>query len=318
MSRARVVVILSFVHTSGAAREARADDSMTTAETLFQQSRALVDAGRYAEACPKARGELQAGARGRDAVQSRGLLRARWANGRARTPRSSGREHRARGPASSNASGARRSAPARSSLALAKLRFLVSAPAPGLEVRVDDAIVEKTTWSEALPVDPGAHRVRASAPGRTAFELAIDVEGGARHRGHHPGARRRRTSRPVVAPPPAPAATSCHAKTICAHRGRRRRRRSRGRRGSRARWRSRSARSAEMRLPFGRLSLPLSDRGRRLGVELGEHARQRVDGGLHRGRRRRRRSRGALVHRTVRAHARLCNRPAACAFEWSF
>ena len=54
---------------------------------------------------------------------------------------------------------------------LARVRLEVTAPAPGLEVRIDDVLVEKTAWSEAFPIDPGEHRgVSASAPSHRAWE----------------------------------------------------------------------------------------------------------------------------------------------------
>jgi hypothetical protein len=53
---------------------------------------------------------------------------------------------------------------------LARVRLVVRATAPGLEVYVDETLVDKATRSEAFPIDPGLHRIRASAPGRTPWE----------------------------------------------------------------------------------------------------------------------------------------------------
>jgi hypothetical protein len=49
--------------------------------------------------------------------------------------------------------------------------------APGLSVKRDGHEVGKELWGTGIPVDPGEHRVEASAPGREAWSAAVQVEG---------------------------------------------------------------------------------------------------------------------------------------------
>jgi hypothetical protein len=52
-----------------------------------------------------------------------------------------------------------------------------AAEVPGLEVRRDDVIVGRAQWGVSIPVDPGMHRIRASAPNYEAWEQEVDVKG---------------------------------------------------------------------------------------------------------------------------------------------
>lgn len=63
---------------------------------------------------------------------------------------------------------------------LPKLRVVVARPAPGLAVRVDGALVSPLAYGLELPVDPGAHEVSASAPGRLPFRARASIAAGAR------------------------------------------------------------------------------------------------------------------------------------------
>jgi hypothetical protein len=56
---------------------------------------------------------------------------------------------------------------------------LVLAVPPGIaEVKRDGELVGQGQWSTPIPVDPGTHRVSASAPGKKPFEGSIDVREG--------------------------------------------------------------------------------------------------------------------------------------------
>jgi hypothetical protein len=57
---------------------------------------------------------------------------------------------------------------------LTKITIVVSPEArvPGLEVRRDGEVVGEGQWGVALPVDPGPHEIRATAPGRTEFRTS--------------------------------------------------------------------------------------------------------------------------------------------------
>lgn len=51
------------------------------------------------------------------------------------------------------------------------------AAVPGLEVRRDGIAVGRPMWGSAIPVDPGAHRLRVLAPGKRAWESPFEVSG---------------------------------------------------------------------------------------------------------------------------------------------
>lgn len=61
---------------------------------------------------------------------------------------------------------------------LARLAIVVSEAVgqlPGLSVRRDGIPVGRPIWGTAVPVDPGAHRVRVVATGKRAWESSVDV-----------------------------------------------------------------------------------------------------------------------------------------------
>ncbi|MCA9623530.1 MAG: hypothetical protein KC731_31125 [Myxococcales bacterium] len=59
---------------------------------------------------------------------------------------------------------------------LARLRVVVEGPGPdGLEVVDDATILPSPLWGSARAVDPGTHRIRASAPGHLPFEATVDA-----------------------------------------------------------------------------------------------------------------------------------------------
>ena len=148
---------------------ALADDSVQSAEALFQEARVLVEKGDYAAACPK----LEASQKLEPAVGTQFNLADCFEHvGRtasayalfgqvARIARSAGKFERER-------SAKERAAALEPKLA--RVRLDVKAPAPGLEVRIDDVPVDKAAWAEPFPIDPGEHRVSASAPSRGTWE----------------------------------------------------------------------------------------------------------------------------------------------------
>jgi hypothetical protein len=60
-----------------------------------------------------------------------------------------------------------------------RLTVVVPADAPpGTEVRVDDALVETSSLTHALPLDPGHHTIAASAPGDVPFRTGVTLAEG--------------------------------------------------------------------------------------------------------------------------------------------
>ncbi|MBX3186414.1 MAG: tetratricopeptide repeat protein [Labilithrix sp.] len=155
---------------------ARADEASPTAESLFQEARNLVDAGRYAEACPK----LEQSQKLDPAVGTQFNLADCYEHiGRTATAHALfaevARIARAAGKFEREKSAKERAAALEPRLARVDVR--VDAPAPGLEVEIDGAAFDLKS-AGAVPIDPGAHKVRARAPNRVAWESDLDaVEG---------------------------------------------------------------------------------------------------------------------------------------------
>jgi hypothetical protein len=166
---ASALSIACIIHVIATTRPARADDTNASAEELFQQARALVDAGKYAEACPK----LERSQKLDPAVGTQFNLADCWEHvGRTASA------YETFGQVASIARAAgkfERERSARERIAaleprLARVRLVVNATAPGLELRIDDLAIDKARWTGAFPIDPGPHVVRATAPGRLPFE----------------------------------------------------------------------------------------------------------------------------------------------------
>jgi hypothetical protein len=159
------------------AADSRADDR-AMAEELFQEARALVEENRYEEACPKLeesqRLDPAVGTEfnladcyehvGRTASAYRTFLDV------AAIARAAGKFEREKGA---------RERAAALEPRLPRVRLRIAAPAPGLEVRIDDEVVTKDTWKEAIFVDPGRREVSATAPSRLPWAQTITASEGA-------------------------------------------------------------------------------------------------------------------------------------------
>lgn len=163
------------------ARGARAQErDPAAAQALFDQAQALVDAKRYAEACPKLaesqRLDPGIGTQFHLAAcyEHEGKLASAWAAFLEVASLSTATGQEARAKASSR----------RASLLAPRLpRLRVTVPpasrAAGLEITRDDVLVGEAQWELALPLDPGAHRIEVTAPGRRAFATALTATEGA-------------------------------------------------------------------------------------------------------------------------------------------
>jgi hypothetical protein len=148
-----------------------------TAQALFYEARALMRDKKYAQACPKLEESLRLdygmGTEFNlaDCNEKIGKIAAAWSGfinvaAAAGAQNQAQRERVARDRA--------RQIEGR----LPKLVIEVASPAPGLEVRRDNVILGSAVWGTAAPVDPGAHRIVASAPGRVPFDVTVTtVEG---------------------------------------------------------------------------------------------------------------------------------------------
>jgi hypothetical protein len=155
---------------------ARADDK-ATAQQLFQEGKTLMAAGKVADACPKfaSAAELSPTPGVRlnlgDCYDKLGRTASAWAKYD---------EARALAERASDAAAADL---ARSRLAAVKprLSYLAVKVSPdaaaiaGLEIARDGDSVPQSSWGTSLPVDPGDHQVKATAPGRAPWATTVSV-----------------------------------------------------------------------------------------------------------------------------------------------
>jgi hypothetical protein len=149
-------------------------------ETLFQEGRRLMDAGKYAEACPK----LQESQRldpgtgtllnlGR-CLKEAGKPASAWvtfneAVASARAENRADRVALAQGEIKKLED------------TMPRLSVVVppEADVQGLSIHVDEATISPAARGVASPVDPGDHRISASAPGRKTWTNTVSVRPGA-------------------------------------------------------------------------------------------------------------------------------------------
>jgi len=160
------------------ATSARAQgDGSAMAETLFREGRRLMDQKRFDDACPKlaeshrmdpATGTLLALAL---CHEGQGKTASAWAEysdaaARARAEGNKSREDAAR----------QRAAALEANLSRLTIRVAnESASLEGLEIRRDGVVQPKASWGMSVPVDPGDHRIEASAPGRKPLRLEVKI-----------------------------------------------------------------------------------------------------------------------------------------------
>jgi hypothetical protein len=174
MLRIHCPLALAVVFAGGAAHAQPTPVDVTAAQTLFDDAKELMKVGRYDEACRKLE-ESQGLDRGGGTMvalalcyEAQGRLGSAWtewnlALSDARSAHRADRE--------SMASEHVRALDKR----MPRLRVLVAARTGGLEVRQDGVRVPDALWGTAVPIDPGEHRLEASAPGRRAWSTSIQV-----------------------------------------------------------------------------------------------------------------------------------------------
>jgi len=151
-----------------------AQSNAPMSEALFQEAKRLIAVGNYAEACPKLEESyrldpgtgtlLNLGV----CYEKTGRTAKAWAkfNEAASSARREGRADRFR-MATDHAKALEPT--------LSRLTVAVAAGAEvsGLEVRVDDTVLGKASWGFAMPYDPGAHQVTATAPGKKQYRASV-------------------------------------------------------------------------------------------------------------------------------------------------
>ncbi|WP_438014835.1 hypothetical protein WMF18_28605 [Sorangium sp. So ce315] len=169
-----VAALLSLA--AGVARAQPSAERAAAAEALFREGRELVAQGKLAEACPKfaASQRLDPGYGTQwnlaDCLERLGRTASAWAAFREAADMA-GRS----GQAEREAKATRRAADLEKRLE--RLAVTVSAPADGLVVRRNGAVLDAGAWGAPLPVDPGKHRVEATAPGKKPFSVEAQTAG---------------------------------------------------------------------------------------------------------------------------------------------
>jgi serine/threonine-protein kinase len=159
----------------GAHEKIEADKA--AAEALFQQGRALMEAGRTAEACPKfaesARLDVAAGTvlNLAECYEAVGRFASAWTRYKELDVLATrlGQTARARHAQDKVAQLEPR---------LAYLTLEVSKPVAGLSVRHGDTELGRGAWGVRLPVDPGLQVIVVSAPGYQAWRKEVMIKGG--------------------------------------------------------------------------------------------------------------------------------------------
>jgi hypothetical protein len=155
--------------------EPSADDK-ALATLLFQEARALMSGGQFAEACPKLQESQRLDPGGGTILnlamchEREGRLARSWSEFKEAllTARRDGRPDRELEAANQVAALEPR---------LSRLTIVVPAGAQvgGLLVERDGGEVNPGAWSTAIPIDGGAHVVRATAPGRDPFVMTVII-----------------------------------------------------------------------------------------------------------------------------------------------
>lgn len=159
------------------APQAHAQQASTTgtASALFDEGVALMEQGRYAEACPKL-------ARSNELSPNGGTLFALAEcyelNGQIASAWVTYKEASIRAKAAGKDEAVNRANEAAEKLEsqLARLAIVVPKPVDGLSVTLDERPVTREEWGVATPIDPGTHVVRASAPGHKPFSQSVRVD----------------------------------------------------------------------------------------------------------------------------------------------
>jgi serine/threonine-protein kinase len=159
--------------TSAIAR-GQSGDAKVAAEALFEQGRALVAEGKFAEACPRFADSQRLDP---SAGTLLNLASCYEKLGRTATAWATYREAAGAANAVNRAdyvASAQRHADALAQR-LAKLTITVPQPVDGLQVRRDGVEVARAEWGVPIPIDVGDHSVEASAQGYKPWSTSVDV-----------------------------------------------------------------------------------------------------------------------------------------------
>ena len=152
-------------------------DDTAAAETLFKEGKALMEQGKYAEACPKLEASLAydraaGGTILRLAACYQGMKKWASAWGKYNDALTRAKQQNRPERVEAATKGIAEVEPNMSRLAI---RVDAGARAPGLEVKLDGVPVPEGAWATATPIDPGPHTVVATAPGHKPWETKLTI-----------------------------------------------------------------------------------------------------------------------------------------------
>jgi hypothetical protein len=159
------------------AEPARSGTEVAAAEGLFYEARALMQAGKFGDACPKLEESMRLdpgiGTQFNlaDCNEHLGKIATAWtafldAASQSKLSNQLDRETLARKRA------------AALEPRLPRLAVDVTAAPAGLEVRRDALVVGTAAWGTPVAVDPGTHRISATAPGKQPWETTVTTREG--------------------------------------------------------------------------------------------------------------------------------------------
>jgi hypothetical protein len=178
---ALAVVLTTLVLTSAGTAHAQAAQDKAAAEVLFEEGKELMRQKRFGLACPKflESNRLDAGLGTilwlADCYEKNGQTASAWGQFR-EAAEIAARQHDPREKVA-------HARAVRLERSLAKMTILVgpATAVPGMEVTRDGDKVGQPSWGEEVPVDPGAHKIVATAPHKKPWETTVNVNAGTRN-----------------------------------------------------------------------------------------------------------------------------------------
>jgi hypothetical protein len=171
--RSVVWLVVSLVVSAASAQTA------ATAEALFDEARRLMDAGDYAQACPKfAESQRLDPAPGTllnlaECYERAGKTASAWA-----TWLEAAAAAKTKGQADREALARDRAAALQDQLLHMTIVVPDSSRIAGLAVQSNGAAVREVLWGTSMPVDPGTYIVSATAPGKRPWQTQVTVQPG--------------------------------------------------------------------------------------------------------------------------------------------
>ncbi|AKT38301.1 hypothetical protein [Chondromyces crocatus] len=178
MRRALVASLLSLTAVVAAPRPVLAQD----AGALLDEGKKLMAAGKLAEACPKLEESYKLGP-SPSALYQVALCHEK--QGKIATAYVEFIDAEAEARKAGNKA-LQQDAKVRSAMLESRIpRLTVKVPkdaaeVEGLQVRVDETALERGSWNQAAPVNPGEHKVSASAPGRKPWDKTVKLRAGSK------------------------------------------------------------------------------------------------------------------------------------------